>query len=104
MLKSFVLSSGLLVAFGGAAVAKNTVLHCRGYQVGDRHPVTDQIIALDMENSIVVSIQLGGSNPKDVINAPIKVSKQELQWSYEVVNKRYVFNPKTSQLRCYPIP
>jgi len=100
MLKSFVLSSGLLVAFGGAAVAKNTVLHCRGYQVGDRHPVTDQIITLDMENNIVVSIQLGSANPKDVINTSIiKINKNELQWSYEAVNKKYVFNPQTSGLR-----
>ncbi len=99
MLKCFVVSSILLVAFGGAAAAKNTVLHCRGYQVGDRHSVTDQIITLDMENNIVVSIQLGSANPKDVINVPIKVGKHELQWSYEAVNKRYVFNRKTSQLR-----
>jgi hypothetical protein len=88
MLKCLVLSSVLLVAFGSAAAAKNTVLHCRGYQVGDQHPVTDQTIVLDMENNIALSIQLGGGNPKDAINAPIKVSKQELQWSYEAVNKK----------------
>ena len=99
MLKCFVLSSILLAAFAGAAAAKNTVLHCRGYQVGDRHPVTDQIIMLDMENNVVVSIQLGSANPKDVINAPIKVSKKELQWSYEAVNKKYVFNRETSRLQ-----
>ncbi len=100
MLKCFVVSSILLVAFGGAAAAKNTVLHCRGYQVGDRHPVTDQIITLDMENNIVVSIQLGSANPKDVINTSIiKINKNELQWSYEAVNKKYVFNPQTSGLR-----
>jgi hypothetical protein len=64
MLKCLVLSSVLLVAFGSAAAAKNTVLHCRGYQVGDQHPVTDQIIALDIENNIAVSIQLGGGNRK----------------------------------------
>jgi hypothetical protein len=99
MLKCLVLSWILLVAFGSAAAAKNTILHCRGYQVGDQHPVTDQIIALDMENNIAVSIQLGGGNPKDVVNEPIKVSKQELQWSYEAVNKKYVFNRQTSRLR-----
>jgi hypothetical protein len=87
------------MAFGSAAAPKNTVLHCRGYQVGDQHPVTDQIIALDMENNIAVSIQLGGGNPKDVINAPMKVCKKELQWSYEAVNKKYVFNRQTSGLR-----
>ena len=43
MLKCFVLSSILLVAFGGAAAAKNTVLHCGGYQVGDCHRLTDQV-------------------------------------------------------------
>jgi len=52
-----------------------------------------------MENNLVVSIQLGSANPKDVINAPVKVNKNELQWSYEAVNKRYVFNRQTSGLR-----
>jgi hypothetical protein len=100
ILKSVALSAILLVACAGAAAAKNTVLHCRGYQVGDRHRLTDQIISLDMENNIVVSIQLGGANPKDVVNAQIiKINKNELQWSYEAVNKKYVFNPQTSGLR-----
>jgi hypothetical protein len=34
-----------------------------------------------------------------VINAPIKLNKDELQWSYEAVSKRYVFNRQTSRLR-----
>ena len=98
MLKYLVLSAVLLVAFD-AIGAKNTVLRCHGYQVGDRHRLPDQIISLDMENNIVVSIQLGSANPKDVINAPVKVSKNELQWSYEAVNKKYVFNRQTTGLR-----
>ena len=79
ILKWCLLSSILLAASGGAGATKNTVLHCRGYQVGDRHPVTDQIITLDMQNNVAVSIQLGASNSKDVINAPFKISKDELQ-------------------------
>jgi hypothetical protein len=97
MLKRCVLVTTLLIAFGNVAAAKNTVLHCDGYQVGDEHPLADQIITLDLQNNIVVSIQLG-PNPKDVINAPIKVSKNELQWSYSPVNKIYVFDQKNSRL------
>jgi hypothetical protein len=52
-----------------------------------------------MQNNMVISIQLGGANPKDVINGPVKVHKEELQWSYEAVNKKYVFNRQTSRLR-----
>jgi hypothetical protein len=72
-------------------------LHCDGYQVGDEHSLPDQIITLDLENNTVISIQFGHS-PKDTINAPIKVSKRELQWSYEAVNKIYVFDRQTSRL------
>jgi hypothetical protein len=99
ILKCVVLSAVLLAACAGAAAAKNTVLHCKGYQVGDRHRLTDQIISLDLENNMVVSIQLGAANPKDIINAPIKANKDELQWSYDAVNKKYVFNRQTSGLR-----
>ena len=74
------------------------VLHCDGYQVGDQHPLPDQIITLDVENSTVISIQFG-PNPKDIVNAPIKVSKRELQWSYEAVNKIYVLNRKNLGLQ-----
>jgi hypothetical protein len=88
-----------LRGFGSVAVAKNTVLRCRGHQVGDWHSLPDQFITLDMQNNTVVSIQLGAANAKDVINAPVKVSKDELQWSYEAVSKKYVFNRQTSRLR-----
>ena len=90
----------LLLARPGAAAAKNTVLRCQGHQAtGDRHRLTDQIITLDMQNNIVVSIQLNGFQPKDTINAPVKVNKDELQWSYEAVAMKYVFNRKNSQLQ-----
>jgi hypothetical protein len=98
VLKYLVLPAVLLVAFDAIA-AKNTVLRCHGYQVGDRHRLPDQIISLDMENNTVVSIQFGSANPKDIINAPVKISKNELQWSYEAINKKYVFNRQTSGLR-----
>ena len=98
MLKHLVVAIASLVAFDAVA-AKNTVLRCQGYQVGDRHRLADQTITLDMESNLVISIQLGNANSKDIINAPIKLSKNELQWSYEAVNKKYVFNRQTSGLR-----
>jgi hypothetical protein len=98
MLKRCVLLATLLLASGNVAAAKNTVLHCDGYQVGDEHPLPDQIITLDLENNTVISIQFGSSR-KDTINAPIKVSKRELQWSYEAVNKIYVLNRQSSRLQ-----
>src|SRR5215471_16780729 len=97
-LKRLVLVLILFVAFSGAAAAKNTVLRCRGYQVGDRHSLPDQLITLDMQNNTAISIQLGVANAKDVINSPIKINKDELQWSYEAVSKKYVFNRQTSRL------
>jgi hypothetical protein len=97
MLKCCVLLATLLLASSNVAAGKNTVLRCNGYQVGDEHPLPDQIITLDAENNTVISIQFGHS-PKDTINAPIKVSKRELQWSYEAVNKLYVLNRQTSHL------
>jgi hypothetical protein len=97
MLNRSILLSTLLLAFGNVAAAKNTVLRCNGYQVGDEHALADQIITLDLENNIVVSIQLG-PNAKDIINAPVKVSKKELLWFYTPVNKIYVFNRRTSRL------
>jgi len=100
MMKCCVFLSLWLVALGHASAAKNTVLHCKGYQVGaDRHPVTDQIITLDLQNNIVISIQLGAANRKDTINAPIKANKRTLQWSYPAINKVYVFNRETSRLQ-----
>jgi hypothetical protein len=97
MLKRCALLSTLFLAIGNLAAAKNMVLHCSGYQVGDEHPLTDQIITLDLQNNTVISIQLG-PRPKDIVNAPVKVGKQELQWSYEAVNKVYVLNRQSFRL------
>jgi hypothetical protein len=98
MLRRCVLLSTLRLASSNVAAAKNMVLHCDGYQVGDEHPLPDQIITLDLENNTVISIQFG-RNPKDIVNAPIKVSKRELQWSYEAVNKIYVINRQSFRLQ-----
>jgi hypothetical protein len=62
-----------LVGLVNVAMAKSTVLHCRGYQISDHHQLTDQLIVLDLEKKIVISIQLLGTSPKDVINAPIEI-------------------------------
>jgi len=78
------------------------VLHCHGYQPDDHHKLTDQIITLDSENKVVLSIQLDGFSPKDVINAPIRnASKDVLQWSYDAVNMRYFFNQQNFELRMF---
>jgi hypothetical protein len=102
MLKRCVLSSILLMAFADPTAAKNTVLRCSGYQPDDRHKLTDQIITLDTQNNVVLSIQLDGFQPKDVINAPIKsASKDVIQWSYDAVNMKYFFNRQNSRLRLF---
>jgi hypothetical protein len=98
MLRLCVLLTTLLLANGNVAAAKNMVLHCNGYQVGDEHALPDQIITLDIENNNVIIIQFG-PNPKDIINVSIRISKREIQWSCEVVNKVYVFNRQTSRLK-----
>jgi hypothetical protein len=96
----------LLSIFAGAlanpAAAKNTVLHCKGYQPDDHHKLTEEIITLDMENKVVVSIQLGGLQPKDVIDAPLKTASKDLfQWSYDAVNMKYFYNRQNSRLRLF---
>ena len=90
-----------LGAFGDPAAAKNTVLHCQGYQPDDHHKLTEEIITLDTENKVVVSIQLDGLGPKDVINAPIKTGKDVLEWSYDTVHMKYFFNRQNSRLRLF---
>ena len=101
-LQCCVLLSILLGAFGGPAVAKNTVLRCQGYQPDDRHKLTEEIITLDMQNNIAISIQLDGIQPKDVINAPIKnASKDVLEWSYDAVGMKYFFNKQSLRLRLF---
>jgi len=92
----------LLTGFADPAIAKNMVLHCHGYQPDDHHKLTDQIITLDAENNMVLSIQLNGFQPKDVINAPIKkASKDVMQWSYGSVNMKYFYNRQNSRLRMF---
>ena len=61
------LLSTLLGALADPAAAKNTVLRCQGYQPDDHHKLTEEIITLDMENKVVVSIQLDGLQSRDVI-------------------------------------
>src|SRR5271154_1000084 len=77
-LQRCVLLSILLGALGGPAAAKNTVLRCQGYQPDDRHKLTEEIITLDIQNNIAISIQLDGIQPKDVINAPIKNASKDV--------------------------
>jgi|SRR5580704_12131524 hypothetical protein len=102
ILKRCALLSILLGAFGDPATAKNAVLHCQGYQPDDRHKITDEIITLDMQNNVVVSIQLDGFQPKDVINAPFKnSSKDVIEWSYNAVHMKYFFNRQNSRLRLF---
>lgn len=92
----------LLGALGDSAAAKNTVLHCQGYQPDDRHKLTEEIITLDTQNNVVVSIQLDGFQPKDIINAPIKTSSKDVvEWSYDAVHMRYFFNRQNSRLRLF---
>jgi hypothetical protein len=90
-----------LVSCADLAVAKNTILHCHGYQPDDHHKLPDQIITLDTQNHVAVSIQLNGVQSKDVINAPIKTGKDVLQWSYDAVNMKYVFNSQNLRLRLF---
>lgn len=102
MLKRAFFVSILLMTFADPATAKNTILHCHGYQPDDHHKLTDQIITLDPENKVVLSIQLDGLGPKDVINAPIKhASKNVLQWSYDKIRKEYFFDQENSRLRLF---
>jgi hypothetical protein len=103
ILKRCALLSILLGALADpAAAAKNTILHCQGYQPDDHHKLTAETITLDMENKIVVSILLDGVQPKDVINAPIKTaSKDVIQWSYDAVNMKYFYNRQNSRLRLF---
>jgi hypothetical protein len=105
MLNHCALFSIGLVAVVNVAEAKPVVLHCRGHQVGgDQHPLTDQIITLDMEKNVVVSIELLGKGPKDTINAPIDAGKKELRWIYDALNFKYVFNRDTSTLQISASP
>jgi hypothetical protein len=57
-----------------------------------------------MEKNVVVSIELLGTGPKDIINATIKVSKKELRWTYDTLNFKYVFNRDTSALQISASP
>jgi hypothetical protein len=102
ILKRCVLLS-ILLGLANPAAAKNTILHCKGYQPDDHHKLTEEIITLDMENKVVVSIQLIGSlQPKDIINAPIKTaSKDVVQWSYDAVNMKYFYNRQNARLRLF---
>jgi hypothetical protein len=103
ILKRCALLSILLGAVANPAAAKTTILHCKGYQPDDHHKLTEEIITLDMENKVVVSIQLlGGLQPKDVINAPLKTaSKDVIQWSYDAVNMKYFYNRQNARLRLF---
>jgi hypothetical protein len=101
ILKRCVFLAILLGAFGDPASAKNTVLHCQGYQPDDHHKLTEEIITLDTENKVVISIQLDGFQPKDVINAPIKGGKDVLEWSYDAVHMKYFFNKQNLHLRLF---
>jgi hypothetical protein len=74
------ISSIGLVARANSTAANATILHCKGFQVDDRHPLTDQIIALDMKKNLVL-----GNGPKHVINAPIILRNEEIVWVYEAV-------------------
>jgi hypothetical protein len=97
-----VLFSIFLGVRGDPAIAKNMVLHCQGYQPDDRHKLTDEIITLDLQNNIVISIQLDGFQPKDMINAPMKNSNKDvLEWSYDAVHMKYFFNRQNSRLRLF---
>lgn len=88
-----------LTALVSTTAANATVLYCKGYQVGDRHQLTDQIITLDRKRNIVVSIRLVGSDAKDVINVPIVARKHELTWFYDAVKFNYVLNEELSNLQ-----
>ena len=105
MLNRFALFlAGLVAVTSAAAAAKPVVLHCRGYQVSDKHKLTDQIITLDQEKNIVVSIELLGHGAKDVINAPISATKREFRWIYNAVQFKYVLEKSTMSLQLLSIP
>jgi hypothetical protein len=93
-----IFSIGLVVLVNGT-VADAAVLHCKGFQVGDGHPLTDQILELDMKKNLVLSISLLGKGPRDVINAPIIVRKEEFVWSYEAIGIKYILNKQMSILQ-----
>ena len=98
-----VIFSLALAALASSTAANATVLHCKGSQVGDGHPLTDQIIALDMRKNLVLSISLLGKGPKDIINAPIIVRKEDLVWFYEAVGFKYILNKEMSNLQLLSI-
>ena len=105
MLNGYTLFAIGLAAVVNTADVRPVVLHCHGHQVGsDQHPLTDQIITLDMEKNVVVSIELLGKGRKDVINAPIDVSKKELRWTYDTLKFKYVFNRETLSLQISASP
>jgi hypothetical protein len=99
MLKRCALAAIGLVAFVDIAVAKPTVIRCRGYQISDHHSLTDQIIVFDAETKIAISVQLVGANSKQIINVPMIVSKNELRWSYDSLGFKYVLNRNTLSLQ-----
>jgi hypothetical protein len=101
MLKRRALCSIALLALVDIGSAEATVLHCHGYQVADKH--TDQIITLDVDKKVVISIQFSGKGPKVVINTPMNVSSEELQWSYESLGFKYVLSRKNSKLQLLSI-
>ena len=78
-----------------------TVLHCKGYQVGDRHRLTDQVINLDIKRSVVVSIRLVGFGQKDVINAPVVAGKHRFSWFYDAIKFKYVLSKELSSLQIF---
>lgn len=94
-----ILSALGLAALISSTTANATVLHCKGYQVGDRHQLTDQIITLDMTKSVVVSIGLVGKGHKDVINTPLMAKSDEFVWFYDAVRFKYVLNKDLSYLQ-----
>ena len=102
--RCFLLSLGLLASTPTYA-AQPIVLRCAGHQVGiDSHKLADQIISLDLQNNMVVSVELQGHGSKDVINSPLTVSKIEIHWVYESIGFKYVLNKNdlTLELRTLP--
>jgi hypothetical protein len=101
LLQRCALLSILMGALSDPAAAKDLVLHCKGYQPDDHHKLTEQIITLDVDNKRVVSIQLAGAGPRDLMNAPMKVGKDVLEWPYDLLHMKYVFNRQNSRLRLF---